>query len=137
MFLLKQDGTPAYLNAAFYELTGATQDTFSQGENWDFWRNTIAPEDVQLVQDAWDKMRRDRQPTVFEYRGSKAWTAIDKTTGTAMVGPFWLRAMAFPEIDTTDDTIAGVQGWLFMLMVKDIANILIRLAGKHLTPEIY
>jgi len=110
MFLLKQDGSPAYLNAAFYELTGATQNTFSQGENWDFWKKTIVPEDVQLVQDAWDKMKRDRQPTVVEYRGKKSWKAIDKATGTEMSGPLFLRAMAFPEIDTTDDTIVGTQG---------------------------
>lgn len=110
MFLLKQDGSPAYLNEAFYELTGVTQEILSQRRT-DFWAKTIAPQDLELVREAWAKLESDHQPVVFEYRSVKLWNAIDKATGTEMSGPFWVRAMAFPEVDTSNNTIAGIQGW--------------------------
>lgn len=136
MFLLKQDGSPAYLNDAFYELTGVTQEILNQWQT-DFWARTIAPEDLQLVRDAWAKMNRDRQPIVFEYRGTKSWTSVDKATGTEMSGPFWIRAMAFPEIDVNDDTIAGTQGLSSTSNTENYADTCVRLAGEHLTTKIY
>ena len=115
MFLLKPDGVPMYLNDAFYELTGVKKvdvetDSIAPG----FWGRSIMDEDRDAVRASWAKLIRDKQPISFEYRGMKAWVSAD---GTA-TGDFWLRAMAYPEINPTDDSIVGIQGWLENVSVQ-------------------
>jgi PAS domain-containing protein len=112
MFVLKSDGSPTYLNEAFYDLTGVKKSDIEFQFKENFWSKTIHPHDLEHVRESWAKMTRDRQPIVFEYRGIKPWSAIDKATNTEMMGDFWIRAMAFPEVDTTDDNVVGMQGWL-------------------------
>jgi len=112
MFVLKSDGSPTYLNDAFYDLTGVKKSDIEFQFKENFWSKTIHPDDLGHFREMWATMTRDRQPIVFEYRGIKTWSAVDKATNTEMMGDFWIRAMAFPEVDTTDDNVVGMQGWL-------------------------
>jgi PAS domain-containing protein len=114
MFLLKPDGAPVYLNDAFYELTGVRKaDIESDSVAPGFWGRSIAPDDRDNVKAAWARLVRDKQPISFEYRGMKTWTAND-----GVETEFWLRALAYPELNTNNDSIIGIQGWLENVSVQ-------------------
>jgi PAS domain-containing protein len=114
MFLLKPDGTPVYLNDSFYELTGVKKaDIEPSSAATGFWVRTISLEDRDSVRASWARLVRNKQPISFEYRGLETWTANDGAEAD-----FWLRAMAYPEINPNDDSIVGIQGWLENVSVQ-------------------
>ncbi|KAF4548226.1 ATPase-like protein 1 [Elsinoe fawcettii] len=122
MYLLKPDGTPIYLNDAYYETLGFTKaqfdDALRRGVGW---ADQILPEDQHIVTDAWRKLSEDGTPIEITYRVKKPWRAYDNASKTQMAGPTWLQGTAFAEKDEAGNVVA-VQGFVTDISLKKFSE---------------
>lgn len=104
------DGTPISLNKKFFEYSNieeSAQLNFHAG----LWLESVFEDDVERVDQQWQLLKMEKRPVTFEYRTRKTWKSYDKATKTAMEGPTWLLATAFPEVDSSG-VVKTVMGWL-------------------------
>ncbi|PNS21002.1 Hybrid signal transduction histidine kinase K [Sphaceloma murrayae] len=122
MYLIKPDGTPIYLNDAYYETLGFTKAEFEDAmERGVGWADAILPEDQHIVNDAWRALSEEGKPIAIEYRVKKPWRQYDSATGTEMVGPTWLQGTAFAEKDDSG-TVVAVQGFVTDISLKKFSE---------------
>ena len=122
MYLLKPDGTPLYLNDAYFEILGFTREDFRQSrESGQGWDNLIADEDRHIAQDAWTDLAERGLPINVEYRVKKPWSTYDNATGTEITGPTWLRSIAFAERNEKGE-ILTVQGFVSDISMKKFSE---------------
>ena len=122
MYLLHPDGSPIYLNDAYFELLGFTRSDFEEAQSRGVgWADRIADEDVANVAQAWTALVKDGAPLDLEYRIKKPWKAYDTATGTEMTGPTWLQTTAVPEMDD-EGNIVAVQGCITEVSLKKFSE---------------
>ncbi|KAF2219164.1 hypothetical protein BDZ85DRAFT_322532 [Elsinoe ampelina] len=122
MYLLKKDGTPIYLNDAYYDTLGFTKEQFDDAMRRGVgWAEQIFPEDQHIVSDAWKKLSEEGVPIEITYRVKKPWRQYDSATKTEMVGPTWLQGTAFAEKDEAGNVVA-VQGFVTDISLKKFSE---------------
>ncbi|PSK37256.1 Hybrid signal transduction histidine kinase K [Elsinoe australis] len=122
MYLLKPDGTPIYLNDAYFDILGFTRaefdDAMKRGVGW---QPAIVENDQAIVDEAWKRLSEEGKPINVEYRVKKPWKSYDSATKTEMSGPTWLQGTAFAEKDEHGNVVA-VQGFVTDISLKKFSE---------------
>lgn len=122
MYLLKPDGTPIYLNDAYYNILGFTREEFHAAQDSGVgWADQILEEDRGLVNEAWVNLSQRGLPLNIEYRVKKPWRTYDSATSTEITGPTWLQGTAFAERDEKGEVLA-IQGFVAEISLKKFSE---------------
>ena len=122
MYLMKPDGSPIYLNDAYFDTMGLTKEEFEEArERGVGWADQIHEDDVAIVGEAYKNLSVYGVPFNLEYRLKKPWKFYDSATGTEMTGPTWLHATAIAERDESGKPIA-FQGWVIEISLKKFSE---------------
>lgn len=107
------DGQTLYVNDEHLKLVGIKrvygQSFLDAGASW---RDKIWPEDMKVIQESWKTLVERRASTVnIKYRLKKPWRAVDKATGSEMIGETWLLNKATAELDEVGN-VCAIHSWL-------------------------
>lgn len=122
MYLLKPDGSPVYLNDAYFDILGFTREEFqSAQERGVGWGEQILEEDQHITTESWLNLAQRGEPLNIEFRVKKPWSTYDSASGTVITGPTWLQGTAFAEKDAEGNVLA-VQGFVFDISLKKFSE---------------
>lgn len=104
MFMLRPDGSPAFVNDTYLELLGQTRAEFSRNaESGRGWLSSIHDDDQAIVESVWQASVQGKEYVPAEYR-IKAPSFPD--------GYRWLSSISFSERDDFGKVVM-IQGWMF------------------------
>lgn len=105
MFLYQGDGTPIYMNDAYFELLGATRDHFLEmAKSGHAWRDCIHPDDEEFIREAWKAATQSHEVHVFQFR-------VKAGTDSSPTRARWLEVVVFPQHDE-NDVLVTIQGYV-------------------------
>ncbi|OCK94028.1 uncharacterized protein K441DRAFT_563771 [Cenococcum geophilum 1.58] len=106
--MFRADATVIWMNRAYCQLTGRSQQEFSPGT----WSDVIIPEDRPFVEQQWKRLASGEAIQPFEFRVSRHKTSsTGKADSEDTTGHRWLLSNAIPELNE-DGSCRVVMGWL-------------------------
>jgi len=106
--MFRADATVIWMNRAYCQLTGRSQEQFSPGT----WSDVIIPEDRPFVEQQWKRLASGEAIQPFEFRVSRHKTSsTGKADSEDTTGHRWLLSNAIPELNE-DGSCRVVMGWL-------------------------
>lgn len=117
MFLYQGDGTPIYMNDAYFELLGGTRDHFKEmAKSGHAWRDCIHPDDEDFIGEAWKAATQSREVHVFQFR-------VKAGTDSSPTRARWLEVVVFPQHDE-NDVLVTLQGYVTDITSKKLTEAL-------------
>lgn len=124
VYHLRADGTPIYINDAYFDLLGVGREYEDKLNRSMDWTEHIFAEDVARLEAAWYDLIRDGTPLNLEYRVKKPWHYYDSVTDRKKSGVTWLQGTAIADRDSQGRT-QSVLGFVTEISAKKFSETLL------------